>query len=130
MSSFDRASRPQALSVSAWTIHLSALAGLIVVLGLLSARTIAAAVTVWWVSPTFSHCFLIIPVVAYLIWDKRRTLAQLTPAAYPRALWLALPVMAAALVGTLASINELAQLALIAFVQVLALALLGPKVIG
>lgn len=128
MSSFDRASRPQALSVSAWTIHLSALAGLILVLGLLYARTVAAAVTVWWVSPTFSHCFLIIPVVGYLIWGKRHTLAQLIPAAHPRALWLALPVMAAAFVGALAAINELEQLALIAFVQVLALSLLGPKV--
>jgi exosortase A len=128
MSSFEHASRPQALGVSAWTAHLAALAGLILVLGLLYARTIAAAVTVWWVSPTFSHCFLIIPVVAYLVWDKRRTLAQLTPAAYPRALWLALPVMAAALVGSLAAINELEQLALIAFVQVLALSLLGPRV--
>lgn len=128
MSSFEHAGRPQALGVSAWTAHLAALAGLILVLGLLYARTIAAAVTVWWVSPTFSHCFLIIPVVGYLIWDKRRTLAQLTPAAYPRALWLALPVMAAALVGGLAAINELEQLALIAFVQVLALSLLGPKV--
>jgi exosortase A len=128
MSSFEHASRPQALGVSAWTAHLAALAGLILVLGLLYARTVAAAVTVWWVSPTFSHCFLIIPVVAYLVWDKRRTLAQLTPAAYPRALWLALPVMAAAFVGSLAAINELEQLALIAFVQVLALSLLGPKV--
>jgi exosortase A len=128
MSSLDRAGRPQALSVSTWTIHLAALAGLIVVLGLLYARTVAAAVTVWWVSPTFSHCFLIIPVVAYLIWGKRRALARLTPVAYPRALLLALPVMAAAFVGALASINEIEQLALIAFVQVLALALLGPKI--
>jgi exosortase A len=128
MSSFDRASRPQALSVSAWATHLAALAGLVVVLGLLYARTIAAAVTVWWVSPTFSHCFLIIPVVGYLIWGKRRALARLPPAAHPRALWLALPVMAAAFVGALASINEIEQLALIAFVQVLALSLLGPKV--
>jgi exosortase A len=128
MSGFDRASRPQALSVSVWTIHLAALAGLILVLGLLYARTIAAAVTVWWVSPTFSHCFLIIPVSAYLVWGKRHALARLTPAAYPRALWLALPVMAAAFVGALASINEVEQLALIAFVQVLALALLGRAV--
>ncbi len=128
MSSFEDASRPQTLGVSAWTAHLAALAGLILVLGLLYARTVAAAVTVWWVSPTFSHCFLIIPVVGYLIWGKRQALAQLTPAAYPRALWLALPVMAAALVGALAAINELEQLALIAFVQVLALSLLGPKV--
>ena len=127
MSSFDR-SHPYVPAISAWTMHLAALGGLLVVLGLLYARTIAAAVTVWWVSPTFSHCFLIIPVSAYLIWGKRQMLAAMTPAAFPRALWLALPVIAASFIGTLASINEIEQLAVIAFVQVLALALLGPAV--
>jgi exosortase A len=128
MSSFDRVSRPHTISLSAWTAHLAALGGLILLLGLLYARSVAAAVTVWWVSPTFSHCFLIIPVSAYLIWGKRRALAGRKPVAYPRALWLALPVMAAALVGSLAAINEIEQLALIAFVQVLTLGLLGPTV--
>jgi exosortase A len=120
--------RLQAIGVSVWTVHLAALAGLILVLGLLYARTIGAAVTVWWVSPTFSHCFLIIPVSAYLIWGKRHELAAMAPTSYPRALWLALPVIAASFVGTLASINEIEQLAVIAFAQILALALLGPAV--
>jgi exosortase A len=122
------ATRPQTLSLPVWTKHLAALGGLLLVLGALYARTIAAAVTVWWVSPTFSHCFLIIPVSAYLIWGKRKQLAVLTPSAFPKALWLMLPVAAAAFVGALASINELEQLALVAFAQVLALALLGPAV--
>lgn len=120
---------PEAVSrISAWALHLSALGALLLVLGALYWQTIAAAVTVWWVSPTFSHCFLIIPLSAYLIWGKRRELAVMTPAAYPRALLLALPVIAASFVGTLASINEIEQLAFIAFAQVLALSLLGPKV--
>ena len=128
MSGYDRVSRPEAVGVSAWTLHLVALGALIVVLGALYARTIAAAVTVWWVSPTFSHCFLIIPVSAYLIWGRRQRLAQLVPTASPRALWLFVPVIAAAFVGALASINEIEQLALVAFVQVLTLSLLGPAV--
>lgn len=120
--------RLQTIGVSVWTAHLAALGGLILVLGLLYARTIGAAVTVWWVSPTFSHCFLIIPVSAYLIWGKRHELAAMTPVAYPRALWLTLPVIAASFVGTLASINEIEQLSVIAFAQILALALLGPAI--
>lgn len=129
MSSSSHVAGPGALGrVSAWTLHLSALVALLVMLGALFWRPIAAAVTVWWVSPTFSHCFLIIPVSAYLIWGKRRVLAAETPVAYPRALWLAIPVVAASLVGTLASVNEIEQLALIGFVQILALALLGPRV--
>ncbi len=59
---------PEAVGrISAWTLHLSALGALILVLGALYWQTIAAAVTVWWVSPTFSHCFLIMPVSAYLM---------------------------------------------------------------
>lgn len=120
---------PEAVGrVSAWTLHLAALASLLLVLGALYWQAIAAAVTVWWVSPTFSHCFLIIPISAYLIWGKRHELAAMTPVAYPRALLLGLPVIAASFVGTLASINEIEQLAFIGFVQVLVLSLLGPQV--
>ena len=114
--------------VSAWTQHLAALGALLVALVALYWKAVAAAVTVWWVSPTFSHCFLIIPVSAYLIWGKRQELAAMAPAVFPRALWLALPVIAASFVGALASINEIVQLSFIAFVQVLALAILGPQV--
>ena len=120
---------PQAVGrVSVWTLHLSALGALLLALIALYWNSVAAAVTVWWVSPTFSHCFLIIPVSAYLIWGKRHELAAMTPAVFPRALIFALPVIAASFVGALASINEIEQLSFIAFVQVLALAILGWKV--
>ncbi len=120
---------PEAVGrISPWTLHLSVLGGLLLVLGVLNWQPIAAAVTVWWVSPTFSHCFLIIPVSAWLIWGKRHQLSALTPSAWPRALWFAIPVIAVSFVGTLASVNELQQLALMAFVQILALAVLGPAV--
>ncbi len=114
--------------VSAWTLYLSVLGVLLLVLGALYWGDVRDAVRVWWISPTFSHCFLIIPVSAYLIWGKRHVLAQLTPAAFPKALLLALPVMAASFVGSLASINEVEQLAFVAYVQILTLAVLGPQV--
>jgi len=114
--------------ISAWTQHLCVLAALIAILIALYWKAVMSAVTVWWVSPTFSHCFLIIPVSAYLIWGKRHELMAMTPAVYPRALVLAVPVIAANFAGALASINEIVQLSFIAFVQVLALAILGPGV--
>ena len=129
MSTQVRSADPQSVArVSAWTAHLAALGGLVLALVALYWHAVAAAVTVWWVSPTFSHCFLIIPVSAYLIWGKRRELAVLTPAVCPRALLLALALIAASFVGALASVNEIEQLSFIAFVQVLALAILGLQV--
>lgn len=41
--------------------------------------TAAAIVSIWDRSETFAHGFLVIPVVAYLIWTKRRTIAAIRP---------------------------------------------------
>ena len=49
---------------------------------------VSAAVRVWWVSPTYSHCFLIVPIVAWLAWEKRPALAATAPALFPQALLL------------------------------------------
>ena len=114
--------------VSAWALHLSTLGGLLFALVALYWKAVVAAVTVWWVSPTFSHCFLIIPVSAYLIWGKRRELAAMTPSVYPPALLLSLPLIVTSFVGALASINEIEQLSFIGFIQVLELVILGPRV--
>jgi exosortase A len=113
---------------SAWITHLIGLSALVGLLGVLNAQAIAAAVRVWWVSPTFSHCFLVIPVSAYFVWRRRHALAALTPAAYPRALWLFPPLVLASLVGQLAHINEIEQLAFVGLLQVLILAVLGLQV--
>jgi exosortase A len=119
--------RPSIYS-SPWVTHLIALGALVGLLGLLNASAVAAAVEVWWGSTAFTHCFLVAPISAYLIWRRRRLLASLTPSAYPLALLLAPPLMLFLLVGKLASINEAEQLALIGLLQVLIVAVLGPHV--
>ena len=37
-----------------------------------------AAVGVWRASDTYGHCFLILPMAAYLAWDRRAALAGFT----------------------------------------------------
>src|SRR6478609_1496838 len=86
------ATHPRSRS-SIWTAHLIGLMTLVGLLGLVNRHAIAAAIQVWWVSPTFSHCFLVIPVSAYFVWRDRRALASLTPSAYPVALLLAVPLL-------------------------------------
>lgn len=111
-----------------WTMHLIALSALVGILGALNAQTIAAAVRVWWVSPTFSHCFFVIPVSAYMVWGRRHALIRLAPAAYPPALVLLPPLVLISLAGNVTHINEVEQLAFISLLQVLVLAVLGPQV--
>jgi len=48
--------------------------------------SVMAAVTVWEVSPTYSHCFLILPIVLWLLWEKRPVLESVSPALMPPAL--------------------------------------------
>ena len=110
----------------AWISHLIVLAAAVALLSWFNRQTIENAVQVWWVSPTFSHCFLIIPVSAYLIWRRRHQMRIAVPAVYPIALLLFLPLIPLSIAGNLADINEFEQLSYIAIVQVIILAILGP----
>jgi exosortase A len=82
-------------------------------------------VQTWWNSPTYSHCFLVIPIFAYLVWRKRGELASVTPAPEPLALLLAVPAGLFWLAGNAAAINEVLQLAAMTMFEMLVLAILG-----
>jgi exosortase A len=74
--------------VSAWRRHLVALAlacGLILALFVRDAIAIAA---IWWNSSTFNHCLLIVPIIAWLVWQRLPQLRQLTPSAWWPGLFL------------------------------------------
>ena len=87
--------------------------------------TALAMVGIWWRSETFNHAFLVPPIVIWLIWEKRHALARQHPHPSP---WLALPLIGLAcawLLGELAAVNAVTQLA---FTAMLVLAV--PLVIG
>lgn len=87
-----------------------------------------AAVTVWYVSPSYMHCFLIPLIVAYLLWERRYILWEMRPR--PTALPLAaiFGLSALALFGNAMSVLEVQQFALVAMIQALVLALVGWRV--
>ncbi len=87
--------------------------------------TAFAMVGIWWRSETFNHAFLVPPIVIWLVWEKRHALARQHPHPSP---WLALPLAGLAcvwLLGELAAVNAVTQLA---FTAMLVLAV--PLVIG
>jgi exosortase A len=109
--------------------HLAALFTLIALVLGANRTLVVAAVQVWIISPTFSHCFLILPIVVYLIWAERERLAAATaPILYPPAIAILVPVSMIGMIGILASINEVAQFAIIASINLVALAFLGPRI--
>ena len=92
-----------------------------------SIAEVAAAVQTWDASTAYNHCFLIIPIALYLLWDRRQDLVGIPARPILRALLLALPLAVAWLASERLGIMEGRQLAAISFVEVLFLALLGRR---
>lgn len=103
-----------------------------VVFGLLAAALVAlyfdtasAIVGIWWRSETFTHGFLVLPIVLWMVWRQRTHLSHLQP--HPSAWGLAaLAVVGLGwLLGDLVVVNALTQLTFVAM-----LALLVPTLFG
>ncbi len=99
----------------------------LVVLAVLFHAEITAAVGVWYSSTAYSHCYFVLPIVAWLAWDRRDRVFALRARPAPWAALLALIPGTAWLLAERLGIMEGRQLALIGFVWVLFLATLGPR---
>lgn len=95
------------------------------ILALAFGREIRAAIGVWNESTAYGHCWLVLPVALWLLWERRSALAALAPRP---ALWpasLVVPLASLWLLADLLGIMEGRQLAFIGFVQALLMAALG-----
>jgi exosortase A len=104
-----------------------AIAVALAALALLFTAEIGAAVHVWDTSTAYGHCWLVLPIVAWLI-HERRFQAGAVPS---RPVWwpalLALPLAALWILADLLGVMEGRQIALIGFIEVALLAALGPR---
>ncbi|HYM33021.1 MAG TPA: exosortase A [Candidatus Cybelea sp.] len=115
-------------ALSTWGPALVALSICIAGALFISWPVVIAAVRVWYNSRTFNHCFLVPFIAAFMIWERRGEIAELTPRPI---LWPALLVAVfgvAGFVGGLLSILELEQFALISTLLGFALCILGWQV--
>jgi exosortase A len=109
----------------AWHIALPALGLVLVAMGFLYRDTALGMVAIWERSETFAHAFLVPPIVAWLLWRQRDQLLSMAPR--PN-VWMLLPVAVAAgvwLLGDLATVNSVTQLAFTALLVLAVPALLG-----
>lgn len=87
-----------------------------------------AAVRVWASSATFNHCFLVVPISAWMLFERREVLARIRPRPAPLLPALAaLAGGAAWLAADAAAIYEVQQFALVGLLQCLFLAVLGQR---
>jgi exosortase A len=90
-------------------------------------KEVVAAVQTWNASTAYNHCFLVIPIALYLLWDRRFDLAGISPHPMPVAVLLGLPLAVAWLVAERLGIMEGRQLVAISFVELLFLGILGKR---
>lgn len=101
-----------------------AVAGIVLVLAT-HFRTVASMVTKWADTETYQHGFLIVPIVLYLVWRKRRDVAEVRP--HPDIFgWSALLACGLAWVlGYLGRVHVVQQYALVAMIPAIVWSVMG-----
>lgn len=117
-----------ARDTSDWTRHLVALAVAAVAILLLFRADLADLAHIWWTSTTFGHCLFIGPVVAWLVWQRRRELSRLDPVAWAPGLALVALGGFAWLLGDAGGVALARHLGLVMMLQGAVVTLLGPNV--
>jgi len=111
-----------------WRSHVLALAAVIALILALFARDAAAMAVIWWTSSTFNHCLVILPIIGWLIWQRRDEVASLTPSVWlPGLVALAFAAVLWVL-GEAAGLGLLRHTALIVMLQSATLTVLGKQV--
>ena len=87
-----------------------------------------AAAATWTGSATYGYGMLVPPVAAFLIWQRRAALRQMTPRPWPWGLVLIAAAALLATAGRIVSALVVEQLAFVALLQAAALTVLGPAV--
>ncbi len=112
----------------AWRRASFAFVLIIAAIALFHREALISMVAVWANSRTYNHGFLIPPIVAYLVWQRRHALWEEVPrASLSGLLWL-LFAAGGALAGELAHANTIAHFALVFMIQGAVVAVFGPRI--
>jgi len=108
-----------------WSSAFMVLGLSLLVLGVVFWSTYNDIVIVWWRSETYAHGFLILPIVGYLLWQKRAELACMSPQPSTGAALLMLFPALLWLLGYAAQVAMLEQLAVVAMLPVMIWVVIG-----
>ena len=109
-----------------WTpVSVGALVLGVVLLCVMFLPEFRAAIEVWDASTAYGHCYLILPMTLYLLWERRATIQRSRPAPEPRWALLGVPLALVWLGAERLGIMEGRQLAAIAAFELLFLVVLG-----
>ena len=92
-------------------------------------QTTLSMIAIWARSETFAHGFIVLPIVLYLLWQRRVDIAAITPRPYRPALLTLVAAGAIWLVATRLSVNSVAQFAVIAMIPCVVWTVLGTEAV-
>ena len=111
-----------------WRRHLILLAASWAALLAIFHRDVADLAEIYWNSTTYGHCLFVLPVVGWLVWQRRDDLAKLTLFAW----WPGLALVGAGafgwLIGDAAAVGLFRHAGLVLMLQGAVVTLLGPQV--
>src|SRR6266478_6812590 len=108
-----------------WRPALAVIAIASLVFAVVFQHETTGAVQVWIDSTAYNHCFLILPLIGFLLWERRAVIASVSPRP---AVWplLLMPLLSALwLIAAVLDIQEGRQLVTIAMFEVVVLIVLG-----
>jgi exosortase A len=117
-----------AAAASAWQRQLTVLGVAAAAVLLLLWSDAADMAGIWWNSSTYNHCVLIPPLIAWLVWQRRAELADLTPRAWLPGLAIVAAGACAWLLGYAGGISLGRHAGLVVMLQGAVVTLLGKAV--
>jgi len=91
-------------------------------------QTVLSTIAIWLRSETFTHGFFIFPISAYLIWLKRKSIAEIVPCPDYRGLFVMAGLGLGWLLADAGSVQVVAQFCLVAMIPVTVWIMLGLRV--
>lgn len=108
-----------------WVKPLVGLAALATAILAIFRADLAEMATIWWTRSTFGHCLLIVPIIGWLVWQRREELAELVPVPSFRGLGVIAIGGFGWLLGEAAGVSAARHLGLIVMLQGSVVAMLG-----
>jgi exosortase A len=90
--------------------------------------TASSMAEIWWRSETFAHGLLVVPIFAWLVWRKRVALSNVTPQPCQWGLAALALCQAGWLAAEVAGVQVVSQLAFVAAIPALVIAVLGWRI--
>jgi exosortase A len=127
---FTRNGQPIAAAIApGWRLPILFIGIAALVFGVVFRSDITGAFRVWIESSAYNHCFLILPLIGFLLWQRRAVFSAVSP--HP-SFWplVLMPVLSAVwLISALLDIQEGRQLLVVAMFEVVLLVALGPRLV-